>query len=81
MSPCHHIVTGLNYTYDCLKCLYHEDSADHGDSPYHGETVLHGKRAYNKYFKRSGIYIYFFNILQSIRDKDSHFEGDFYVLI
>ena len=24
---------------------------------------------------------FFFNIIQSIRDKDSHFEGDFYVLI
>ena len=25
--------------------------------------------------------LFFFNIIQSIRDKDSHFEGDFYVLI
>ena len=57
MSPCHHIVTGLNNTYDCLKCLYYEYSADHGDSAdhggnadhgdsgYHAETVLHAKTA------------------------------------
>ena len=55
MSPCHHIVTGLNNTYYCLKCVYceysandgdsadHGGNADHGDSGYHAETVLHGK--------------------------------------
>ena len=63
MSPCHHIVTGLNNTYYCLKCLYceysvdhgdsanHGGNADHGDSAYHAETVLHAKAAYNKYLK------------------------------
>ena len=42
MSPCHHIVRGLNNTYDCLKCLYHEDSANHGDSADHGDSAYHG---------------------------------------
>ena len=57
MSPCHHIVTGLNNTYDYLKFLYceysadhgdsadHGGNADHGDSGYHAETVLHAKTA------------------------------------
>ena len=51
MSPCHHIVTGLNNTYDCLKCLYceysvnHGDSAEHGDSADHGDSANHGGNA------------------------------------
>ena len=45
MSPCHHILTGLNNTYDCLKCLYHEYSANHGDSDDHGDSADHGGNA------------------------------------
>ena len=45
MSPCHHIHTGLNNTYDCLKYLYHEYSANHGDSDDHGDSADHGGNA------------------------------------
>ena len=45
MSPCHHIVTGLNNTYDCLKCLYCEYSVNHGDSAEHGDSADHGGNA------------------------------------
>ena len=51
MSRCHHIVKRLNNTYDCLKCLYlqesatHGDSDDHGDSANHGDSVDHGDSA------------------------------------
>ena len=41
MSSCHHIVTGLNNTYYCLKCLYCEYSVDHGDSANHGDSADH----------------------------------------
>ena len=47
MSPCRHIVTGLNNTYDCLKCLYCEYSADHGDSAGHGGNANHGDSGYH----------------------------------
>ena len=45
MSPCHHIVTGLNNTYYCLKCLYCEYNVDHGDSSDHGDSTDHGDSA------------------------------------
>ena len=63
VSPCHHILTGLNNIYYCLKCLYceysadhgdcadHGGNADHGDSAYHTETVLNAKTAEKKYLK------------------------------
>ena len=47
MSPCHHIVRGLNNIYGCLKCLYHEDSADHGVSDDHGDNANHSDSAYH----------------------------------
>ena len=46
VSPCHHIVTHSNNTCYCLKCLYCEQSVDHGDSANNGDSANHGGNAH-----------------------------------
>ena len=46
MSPCHHIVTGSNNTSYSFKCVYCEQSVDHGDSADNGDSADHGGNAH-----------------------------------
>ena len=52
MSPCHHIVRGLNITYDCCVSTMNtvpimETVPDHGDSAGHGGNADHGDSGYH----------------------------------